>query len=75
MFNEIQKFRQPWLWIILAFSAGVVLYQWQPISVGILVGVLTLFWFLTLETRIDKEGISYRWLPFQFQYRVINGRR
>lgn len=71
MYKETQKFRQPWLWVLLLYSLGVVLYRWQPVGVAVVLGVLSLFWFLALETQIDEKGIAYRWLPFQRHYRLI----
>ncbi|MGM9507660.1 hypothetical protein ACS5NO_08030 [Larkinella sp. GY13] len=71
MYKETQHFRQPWLWLLLLGSLALVIYRWQPIHVGIMAGIMGLFWFLRLETRIDPEGIAYRWFPFQSTYRVI----
>ncbi|MFD1143797.1 hypothetical protein ACFQ4C_21895 [Larkinella insperata] len=71
MYQEKQQFRQPWLWALLIGVFGLALYRQEPISVGIVVAVLGLFWVLRLETRIDEEGISYRWFPFQLRRRVI----
>ncbi|WP_138994574.1 hypothetical protein [Larkinella sp. C7] len=64
MYKETQHFRQPWLWVLLLGSLALVIYRWQPINVGIMAGVMGLFWFLRLETRIDQKGIAYRWFPF-----------
>ena len=71
MYREIQKFRQPWLWAILLGSLGVVLYRRDPVAIGVMGGVLALFWFLQLETVINEEGIAYRWLPFQRSYALV----
>ncbi|MBD2757471.1 hypothetical protein [Spirosoma validum] len=71
MYKETQKFRQPWLWALLVYSMGVVIYSGQLVGVAIMLLVMALFWFLTLQTRIDQEGISYRWFPFQSSYRLI----
>ncbi|RAK02239.1 hypothetical protein LX87_00359 [Larkinella arboricola] len=72
MYQEKQQFRQPWLWVLLIGVLGVTLYRQESVSIGIVVAVLGLFAFLRLETRIDDEGISYQWFPFQLRPRVIN---
>ena len=72
MYKETQKFRQPWLWVLLLCSLGVVLYRWQPAGVAIMLGILGLFWSLALDTQINEAGIAYRWLPVQKRYRHIN---
>jgi hypothetical protein len=74
-FEEIQQFRQWWIWVILlivtmfAESAPWIFYQptdpaWQMILVG-LIPVLVILWFyiLRLETKITEEGICYRFFP------------
>ncbi|MFD2571501.1 hypothetical protein ACFSUS_12705 [Spirosoma soli] len=72
VYREIQAFRQPWLWVLLLFSLGTTLYRWQPLGIGIMVGMLALFWFLRLEVIINEEGIGFRWLPFQRRYQFIS---
>lgn len=72
MFKETQQFRQPWLWVLLIGVFGISLYRQEFIAVGIVVAVIALFGFLRLETYINKEGVSYRWFPFQPRPRLIS---
>jgi hypothetical protein len=71
MYKETQKFRKPLLWTLLIYSLGVVIYSGQIAGIVIMLVVMALFWFSTLQTQIDQEGIAYRWFPFQPSYRVI----
>lgn len=71
VFTESQRFRQPWVWALMLFCLFVVAYSRQLAGVIVVVTVSILFWVLTLETLINKDGISFRWLPFQRRYRLI----
>ncbi len=78
-FSETQKFRKAWLWLILLLVAlcirnGVVhgcldYDSLQPeiglviISAIIILGVFLLVLLMKLETRIDKTGIYYKYIP------------
>lgn len=89
-FTEIQRFRQPWLWVLLAGLS--LLFVWaiiqqiilgipwgtNPASDTVLIlfsfiplGIVVLFVFARLETRIDRKGISYRFFPFHTRVRTI----
>ena len=72
MFTETQRFRQPWVWLLLGFvfvmaSADFIA---EPSlinalsSLGIMSGVTLLFWImkLTVETRAD--ALHVRYAPF-----------
>ncbi|MFC5409982.1 hypothetical protein ACFPMF_11730 [Larkinella bovis] len=71
MYQEKQQFRQPWLWALLIGVLGISLYRQEFVAIGIVVAVLVLFAFLRLDTRINNEGIAYRWFPFQPRPRLI----
>ncbi len=78
-FSETQKFRKIWLWlillpVILCLRNGLVhgcfdYDSLQPeiglviVSVLIVIGVFLLIFFMKLETRIDKTGIYYKYVP------------
>lgn len=82
-FKEQQSFRQKWLWILLIgltvlFVFAVVKSNLeQPeqaihyflISIPFL--LLFLFVFLRLDTKIDKNGIFYKWHPFSLKNKHI----
>ncbi|GAB3266329.1 DUF6141 family protein [Larkinella harenae] len=72
MYKETQQFRQPWIWVLLIGVFGVTVYEQNYVSIGIVAIFLGLFALVRLETEINKEGISYRWFPFQPRPRLIS---
>ena len=76
-FKETQRFTQWWLWLILIFSWGSMIYAFiseKPVSnfANIISGVVMcalpiLFWQMRLITRITDEGIYVRFIPFHFK--------
>jgi len=83
-FEETQKFRQAWLWILMIVSTlFAILVPFLAIGkdlkledavILILVpgSVFVLFYILSLKTRIDTEGIHYRFFPFHFREKTIS---
>lgn len=85
LFVETQRFRQPVLWALLLGGAGVVgvglLAQGgdtDPAALpgllltgAILVLVLVFFGWVRLETRLDHEGVRFRFFPFHRKERSI----
>ncbi|GAB3932336.1 hypothetical protein [Larkinella terrae] len=53
MYTETQKFRQPLIWALLV--GCLTLYRWQAVGVGIMTGVLILFWFLLIGTQQPEQ--------------------
>ncbi len=83
-FSEKQNFIQPWLYIPLGIAWIVLVakyFELEKIDNAFLiavggVGLITLVVFLLrLETKVDREGISYRWFPFQPSFTRIPWRR
>jgi general stress protein CsbA len=87
IFKEEQRFTQTWLIIILAISMliGIVSitvkyldessdYSLQEFVISLIVVMLvTGFIFLfKLDTRIDQDGIHYKFFPFHWSFKVIN---
>lgn len=99
IFSETQRFRQPWLWVLLGliwsvttgiFCYGVIMqivrhhpFGSSPMSdTGLIVtsiltfvlltAILALFRSARLTTRIDKQGIHYRFFPFHRKERLIS---
>lgn len=76
LFREEQRFRQPWLWVLLAASAvpalviGVLaITAWGDRWVGTIVlalvlGMPLLFSRLTLRTEVRRDGLHLRFRPF-----------
>jgi len=84
LFEEKQRFRQWWLWLLLAVVAGDVLWSVvrgiREAGTGINVyalllllpaGLILLFASCTLHTRITEEGIAVRFFPFHREFRYF----
>lgn len=77
IFQETQRFRQIWIWVLLLGITGVSLGSLfffernVPLNignlafpVGILILLISLFLGLTLSTRITENSLSFRYYPF-----------
>ncbi len=77
IFQETQRFRQVWIWVLILGITGVslgslfFLNRDTPLNIGDLafpVGMLMLvnclFLGLTLSTRITENSLSFRYYPF-----------
>ena len=77
IFQETQRFRQIWIWVLILGITGVSLSSLffldrdVPLNirdlafpVGMLMLVNCLFLGLTLSTRITKSSLSFRYYPF-----------
>jgi hypothetical protein len=90
-FNEEQRFRQLWIWIVILGSIGVWIYSmtvqvFMDHDFGnnfgsdlllILLGILPLlliylFFSLKLITMVNKDGVHYRFAPWQRKFKVIH---
>jgi hypothetical protein len=81
-FSEVQKFRQSWLWIILA---GIAIVAWSvlllglpspdPVSIIIVLvfGILFPVWFYEMKLEIRVEGglLSYRFYGLQANWKEL----
>lgn len=79
-FTEKQRFTQWWLWLLLSAVMIYTIYNFiedrqyfstPELAISILIPVLVIILFLVirLETRIDEQGISVRFFPFQITFR------
>lgn len=69
--------------LLLLLVGGIILKKWQEIpveglfdwptfiSLSVTLLVMALFYFMQLETQIDRKGICYRWVPFQGGYSCV----
>ena len=79
-FEEVQRFRQKWLWSILITAIGASVYLsfiQEGISSMVFVllislPVLLLIYGAKLETLIEDGRLSYRFFPFHLKYREVN---
>lgn len=69
IFREVQRFRQPWVWILLGLVLthsivyiGLDHGQWGPTS--FIVAGIALFAMLRLTTEVDAQQLRVRFAPF-----------
>jgi hypothetical protein len=81
-FYEAQRFRQIWVWILLAVIAVLAWYilalqlpSLDPISVIVVAifGIVFPVWFYVtkLEVRVDETLLSYRMYPLQVRWKDL----
>lgn len=75
IFQEVQRFRQFWIWGILIVVTGITMgsiffsseatMDWElAIPIGVLTLVNILFYKLELKTKIDQGSLSFSYFPF-----------
>lgn len=70
-FRETQRFRQPWLWVLLGL-AGLPAFVIGSIGgIVIVLGVTMLFAVARLETEVREDGVYIRFAPLHRSYRQI----
>ena len=72
-FREVQRFRQPWLWVLLG-GVSLLMIALGPISWGGLVVVGTvamLLYSLRLETEVRADGIYLKMWPLHRSVRRV----
>ncbi|MGO4708434.1 hypothetical protein AB4Y90_04810 [Chryseobacterium sp. 2TAF14] len=79
-FTESQKFSQWWLWLLLFSVMIFTIYNFAEnrqyfstfeltLSFFIPILLIALFLVIRLETKINEQGISVRFFPFQITFR------
>ncbi|MBM1107948.1 hypothetical protein JQC67_17465 [Aurantibacter crassamenti] len=83
VFNEVQRFKQWWLWLMLLAILSFLLYDFFTVekseenSIALFIGIFTiipvvlLFVTMKLKTTINEIGVHYQFKPFQFSNRTI----
>jgi hypothetical protein len=82
IFNEIQRFRQWWLWLIIFFVLGFSGYNSIEnveffstyeliISLAVPILILLLFFTIKLETKVDALGVRVRLFPFHLKFKYF----
>ena len=72
-FREVQRFRQPWIWVLLG-GVSLLMIAFGPISWGGLVvvgAVAMLLYSLRLETEVRADGIYLKMWPLHRSVRRI----
>lgn len=80
VFEEEQRFRQWWIWLVLLFVLAAILFSnskegklfdtSELITTAIIVLLILLLFAANLKTRIDEKGVHIRFFPFHFSYRT-----
>lgn len=84
-FSEKQRFTQWWLWLLLSAVMIYSIYNFvedrqyfstPELAISFLIPnlVIILFFVIRLETKIDEQGISVRFFPFQITFRYYSWR-
>jgi hypothetical protein len=76
LFEENQKFKQWWLWVILlSFSImSVGPFDENAINIyHVLIGISLplLFYLFELRVKVNKEGLHYQFFPLHFKLHTI----
>jgi hypothetical protein len=83
-FEESQKFRQAWIWFIIAGVNAIMIYQLffsdPDVEIGsihvlvlfVIIGVDAIFFFGNLKTRINNDNIQITFFPFINKPKVIS---
>lgn len=78
IFEETQRFRQWWLWLLLVAVVTQVFYDLilkgnalsgHLVAVFMVTIVVVLFVFIRLDTRISTEGIFVKLFPFHLSFK------
>jgi hypothetical protein len=72
-FQEVQRFRQPWIWALLG-GIGLLMLVLEPISwggVAIVVVISGLIYSLRLQTEVRDDGIYLKMWPLHRSFRRI----
>ncbi|MAW20935.1 MAG: hypothetical protein CMD16_00895 [Flavobacteriales bacterium] len=80
LFEENQKFRQWWLWLILLFSliTPMIFFDNNPVGynyVLMILLILLLFFLLELRIKINPEGLYYQFFPFHLKVYMIKAKQ
>ena len=84
IFKEEQRFKQQWLIALLvigliipivvfskAYADGKMDLTDYVIAMSLVILPTGFIFFFKLKTRIDEQGIHYRFIPFHFKYKTI----
>ncbi|WP_254534509.1 hypothetical protein [Halomarina litorea] len=63
-FREVQRFRQRWLWALLAVIAVVTAVGTLGIGTLVVLGVALLIYRIRLTTEVREDGLYVQFVPF-----------
>ena len=74
LFREVQRFRQPWIWVLLGGIALLMLVL-GPIAWGglaIVVVIAGLVYSIRLQTEVRADGVYLKMWPLHRSFRQIS---
>ena len=76
LFEEKQKFKQWWLWVILLSFPIISVGPFDENKINgyhVLIGMVIpiLFYLLELRIKITKDGLHYQFFPFHLKFHTI----
>lgn len=74
VYREVQRFRQRWLWVLLAGSAFFILVLGPVSWIGLITigAVAALIYSLRLETEVRENGIYIKMWPLHRSFRQVS---
>lgn len=70
-FREVQRFRQPWLWALLAVVSLSAIVSGGPIGLLVAGAIVVFMWSLRLETEVRADGLYLKFTPFHQSFRHV----
>jgi hypothetical protein len=70
-FREVQRFRQPWLWALLAFVCVVSSVSGGPGGLVVASVIVLFMWSLRLETEVRDDGLYLKLAPLHRSFRHV----
>ena len=76
LFEENQKFKQWWLWVILLFYPILSIIPFDENGINYYAFLITvafplLVYVFQLRVKINEEGLHYQFYPFHFKSHII----
>jgi hypothetical protein len=70
-FREVQRFRQPWLWALLAVVCVVSVVTSGPLGLVVAGSVAVFMGSLRLETEVRPDGLYLKFSPLHRSFRQV----
>jgi hypothetical protein len=70
-FREVQRFRQLWLWALLAFVCVVSVVSIGPVGLAVAGVVVVFMWSLRLETEVREDGVYLKLAPLHRSFQHV----
>ncbi|MGN8219693.1 DUF6141 family protein (plasmid) [Halococcus morrhuae DSM 1307] len=70
-FEEMQRFGQPWIWLLIGAIGTVSVIASAGAGLVVVVAIAVLFWLVRLTTEVREDGVYVRFAPFHRSFRQI----